>query len=136
MEQWHITGSCSHDTSGLKSQGRPLTALQYQKGGVSDSIGMRYCSSTGSILRGLVEWITTATLPYVCPRKICCIHKLCVAKCMVSLQHFIQGFLRNPNDLDPKKDVLYKMHQFIETGQSQHSILLCTEECERRDNLE
>lgn len=118
--------------SGEKSDRRPLIALWYQKGGISDSTDMRYCKSTESVLRGLLEWITTATPPYLHPRKTHSTHTGCVN---VSLQHLIQGILRKPNDSDPKKaDVLHNMQWFIETDQSQHGILLCTEGCERQQN--
>lgn len=60
-----------------------------------------------------------------------------MARCMVSLEDFNQGILRKSNDLDTKKaDVLYNMQKFTEKDQSQHSILCCIEDCERKNNLE
>lgn len=130
MEKWHITESCGYVLSGQKSDRRSLIVLFYQKGGVSDSMDTRYCKRTEAVLRGLLEWITTATLPYLHPRKTCSTHTGCVN---VSLQHFIQGILRKPNDLQPKKaEILHNMKWFTETDQSQHGILLCTEGCERQ----
>lgn len=84
--------------------------------------------------------IRTATLPPRCSPQENTLHSrspCAVEKRMVSLQHFTQGILIKPNDLDSKKaDILYKRHWLIQTDQSHDSIPLCAEECERKDLLE